>query len=103
MEGKPKKLLQAEWACRILLTIHLFCVAGALIVFWQTKYQLVSPLIPKGTVEQITGPYWTASLVVAASYLAALWFYFFRKRTATIILSAASVLAYPLLVEAFAQ
>lgn len=103
MDLKQSKERNREWACRILLGIHLYRVVGGMIAYWQTKYQLASPLIPPQTLTQISEPYFKASLIIAAVFLLALWFYFFQRRIVTLTLSALSILSYGLLVERFAQ
>jgi hypothetical protein len=100
-DEKKEKII--EWSARILVSVHFYkCISG-MIAFWQTKYQLTSPLIPSSTIEEITEPYWKASLIVSATFIIAIWAYFFRKRIAAIIASAISITVYPFIVQVFAQ
>jgi hypothetical protein len=100
-DEKKEKII--EWSARVLLSIHFYkCVSG-MISFWQTKYQLVSPLIPSSIVDEITEPYWKASLVVSATFIVALWLYFFRKRIAAMIVSGTSIVAYQFIVQIIIQ
>jgi hypothetical protein len=83
-----------EWACRILLTVVLYRIASGYIVFIQTDYQLVSPLIPKSTIYEIARPFMIASLLSCVVFMAALWFYFYKKRISTVVLAAVCIVGY---------
>jgi hypothetical protein len=74
-----------------------------MISFWQTKFQLVSPLIPTTVVDEISEPYWKASMIVSITFIVALWLYFFKKRIAAIIVSGTSIVAYQFIVQIFFQ
>ena len=101
---QPLKTEQSmEWACRILLTVHLFRIVTGYIVYWQTEYQLVSPLLPKSIIGQISSPYFKASLIMATAFLVSLWFYFFKKRIVVIVISGVSIVLFEILVLEFAQ
>ena len=89
-----KKEKGIEWACRILLTLHLYCIAGGYIAYIQVRQQLISPLIPENTVFQITHPYYTASLICSGLFLFSIWLYFFNRKIIVIIISALSILLY---------
>lgn len=103
MSADEKKQRVIEWAARILLTLHFFRCLSGLISFWQTKYQLVSPLIPPQTVEEITGPYWKASLIAGVTFLIALWLYFFKRKIAVLAITGVSIVLYQFIVLSFAQ
>jgi len=47
MEHKEKKETIIEWSAPILLSIHFLRSLSCLIIYWQTKFQLTSPLIPE--------------------------------------------------------
>ena len=89
-----KKEKSIEWASRILLTLHLYCIAGGYIAFFQTRQQLVSPLIPESTLYEVTYPYFTASLICLGLFLFSIWFYFLNRKIIVIIISALSILLY---------
>ena len=84
------------WPCRILLTIAFLRSISGYIVFVQTQYQLVSPIIPKETIYLISYPFIIASLISSCFFIAALWFYFFKKNIITIALSIIAILAFEL-------
>jgi hypothetical protein len=44
---------QLDWACRIFIVADLFIVLAGYIFYFQSKWQLTSPLIPKDTVIHI--------------------------------------------------
>ncbi len=83
-----------EWACRILLTLHIYYIAGGYIAYFQTRQQLLSPLIPESTVFQITHSYHSASLICLGSFLISIWLYFFNRKIIVIIISALTILLY---------
>ncbi len=86
-----------EVICRVLFTLNTLMLAASLLVYVQTEYQLVSPLIPRSTIDQIAGPYLRGALVVAVLLIPGLWFYFFRKLTVVIVLLVLSLLGFILL------
>ena len=90
-----------ELACRILHTVQLIRTIAGYIAIWQTDYQLVSPLIPKTMVYDITFYWIKPCLFIGLALLISLWLYFFGKKTATIVLSAASILAFEIWMRYF--
>ena len=44
---------QREWTCRILMTIDVIVIIAGYLSYFQTRYQLVSPLIPGSAIYQI--------------------------------------------------
>jgi hypothetical protein len=102
LHGEKKEKI-IEWSARVLLTLHFLRCLSGLVAFWQTKYQLISPLIPPQTVEEITEPYWKASLVAGGTFIIALWLYFFKKRIAAIAICGVSIAMYELLLLLFTQ
>jgi hypothetical protein len=96
----PEKLnrdRRFEWACRILLTVHLGIAMSGYISYLQTKYQLTSPLIPPSIIQEIAEPGIYTGLCTGVTFLAALWFYFFRKPLIVMVLSSISILSYEFL------
>lgn len=83
-----------EVICRVLFTLNTVMLASGLLAYVQTEYQLVSPLIPRSTIDQIAGPYLKGGVVVAILLIPSLWFYFFRKLTVVIVLQALSLIGY---------
>lgn len=104
MNTKTSKLnteLKFEWTCRILLTLTLLRAASGYVVFIQTRYQLISPVIPQSMIYEISKPYMFASLITSVVFLSALWFYFFRKRITTIVLCIVAIIGYELSIPFF--
>lgn len=94
MPEKNKKEHYYEWACRVLLTFHLWLSMSGYISYLQAKYRLISPLIPESTIRAITAPGMYTGLCMGGTFLAAIWFYFFRRKIITVIVSSLSLLAY---------
>jgi hypothetical protein len=91
---KNRSNASKEVICRVLFTLNTLMLAGSLLIYIQTQYQLVSPLIPRNIIDQIAGPYLQGALPVAILLLPGLWFYFYRKLTVVIVLQALSLLAF---------
>ena len=92
MQENIKQNNTKEWACRILLTLHLFTALTGYITYIQMRHQLNSPLIPKSTIDIISAPSFDLSLVLGGTLLFSMWLYFFKKRTACIIISGISLI-----------
>jgi len=76
------------------MSLQVITITSGYIAFFQTKYQLVSPLIPQSIVYEISTPYLTASLMASCVFLITLWLYFFHKKIAVLILATISLLFY---------
>lgn len=87
----------SEWVCRILITLDLYLAVSGYIAFFQTKYQLITPLIPRSTLYEISEIYMKAGLFTGIGLLAGLWFYFFRKRIIAIILLCLAAFSYEII------
>jgi hypothetical protein len=85
---------QLDWVCRILISLDLYLTVSGYISFFQTKYQLTSPLIPRSTSYDISEIYMKAGLFTGIGLLAGLWFYFFQKRIIAIILLCLAAFSY---------
>lgn len=96
-----KREKQIEWACRILLSVNVFVIVAGYIAYFQTKYQLLSPLIPRSILYEITDAYMKASLVSGCMFLIGIWLYSFKRRIASIIIFSLSALSYELLLTIF--
>ena len=87
MEGVLKidsKPITRIWAIA-LIVINLLRIGSAFIVYFQTQYQIVSPLIPQTAVLEIVGPYMTIGLVSLILTIVGFTFYVCSKFTFTII------------------
>lgn len=85
---------KTEVICRSLFTLNLVMLAGSLLTYVQTEYQLVSPLIPSDVVGKIVGPYMQGSLVASILLIPSLWFYFYRKLAVVIVLQVLSIVGF---------
>jgi hypothetical protein len=92
-----------EWPCRIALTIHFLLITSGYILFFQTSYQLDSPVIPKDTVMLIAKPYLELSLAAAPLFIISLYFYFYRKLQIALIISLGSVIAHIITMRYFIE
>lgn len=77
------KLNSKTWA-KIALVILLLSIAGENYAYFQTKRQLVSPLIPQSTILTVSEPFIFFALCSSLLSIAALLFYFFAKYWITI-------------------
>ena len=82
---------QRKAAMILLLVLHL-SIGLNMAVFYQTEYQLDSPLIPKSTVLVISRPYLFAALVAVPFSIVAMLCFFFSRYTWVILLCALTVL-----------
>ena len=89
-----KREKQAEWICRILISLDVYLMASGYIAYFQAKYQLETPLIPRSVLYDVTTVYMKAASFTAIGLFAGLWLYFFRKKTMAIVLLAAAALLY---------
>jgi len=88
-----------ELPCRILLIIHCIFTLMGYVVFIQTAYQLVSPLIPASTIVEISKHAVYASFYVGLLLPISLLLYFFQKRIPVIITSSAAIILYYILAD----
>lgn len=96
-----KREKQIEWACRILMTADVLVLVIGYISYFQTKQQLISPLIPKSAVYQIlydgNDVFMKASLISGSLFLTGLWFYSFKKKILAVVLFSLAIVFYKLL------
>ena len=93
MTELPKREMQIEWICRILITIDVFVVMVGYLSYFQAKHQLISPLIPTSTLSQILldSHIMEISCISAIPFLAGLWFYSFKRKVVAIILFSLTI------------
>lgn len=82
--SRKKKNLKV--AAKISLVVLLLSIVGQLISVYQTRYQLVSPLIPESTIWEITKQFIFIALVSAVCNIVGLILYFYEKYLWLIIL-----------------
>lgn len=100
-----RKNMRLEWGCRILLSIQLILTGSGYIKVWQTKYQLMSPLVPQSAVNTIISDVISYSykpcFLLSASLLVALWLYFLNKKLAVVVMSSISILSFEIWMRFF--
>lgn len=101
MLEKTKREARLDWIYRVVFTINLLVVVGGYISYFQAKHQLISPLIPRSILYDITDQYMKASLVSSGLMLAGFWLYSFQKRIAAIVLSILSIAAFEIVFISF--
>src|SRR3569832_2510578 len=98
MPETSKRENQISWACRILITFDMLENLAGYISFFNTKNQLVSPLIPNSTVYQIFADggdsIMKSSMISAAIFIVGLWFYSFNKKILAIAFFAAAPICF---------
>ena len=78
---------------KVALVILLLNVVGQLMAVYQTRYQLVSPLIPEITIWEINKQFIFHAMVSAIACIVGLLLYFFDKYLLVIILVALVLIA----------
>ena len=78
---------------KVALVILLLNVVGQLATVYQTRYQLVSPLIPESTIWEINKQFIFHAIVSAIASIVGLLLYFFDKYLLVIILVALVLIA----------
>lgn len=91
MHDKREKRL--ELIAKVALIILLLNVVGRLTTVYQTRYQLVSPLIPESIIWEINKRFVFNAFVSGIASVIGLLLYFFRKYLLVIILVALILIA----------
>jgi hypothetical protein len=81
------KPITRKWAVALII-INLLRIGTAFIAYFQTKYQLVSPLIPQDAIIDIIRPYMVVGLVSVIVTVIAFVFFVYSKFTFAIITCA---------------
>ena len=85
-EGRLKK---GAKVCLVVLSLY---IVGQLVTVYQTRYQLVSPLIPEKIIWDINKQFIFKALVASVMFLIALILYFFERHLLVIILAAITLI-----------
>lgn len=81
-DPETNNLKRCSLICLVLvLIIALLQMAG----YYQTQYQLVSPLIPKAITDKISKPYLLLAGISFALFLVALPFHYYSKYIVSIV------------------
>lgn len=94
---------QYEWTCRILMTIDVIVIIAGYLPYFQTRRQLVSPLIPRSAIYQIMSDSYVmqASIISAILFLGGLWFYFYRRNLVAITFFVLAIVAFKIVFLVF--
>jgi hypothetical protein len=84
MEGRNQKHLKT--GAKIALVILLLNVVGQLSAVYQTRHQLVTPLIPESLIWEISKQFIFHAIVSACASVIGLLLYFFEKYLFVIVL-----------------
>jgi hypothetical protein len=87
-----------EWTCRILITLDLYLIAQGYASFFLAKHQLVSPLIPQSLLYDISAIEMKESLATTIGLAIGLWFYFYKKKIAAIVIFSLAMASGEILV-----
>jgi hypothetical protein len=85
---KLEKKESLKKGAKVALVILLLNVVGQLATVYQTRFQLVSPLIPESVIWEINKQFIFNGIVSAIASVVALFLYFFDKYLLVIILVA---------------
>ncbi|MEO6613516.1 MAG: hypothetical protein ABIT05_16080 [Chitinophagaceae bacterium] len=98
-----KKERKLDWTCRILMILDIYIILAGYISYFQAKWQLVSPLIPRDTINQIlydtNDVMMRAGIIAGILFLAGLWLYTFNKKIIAIILFITVPVCFELLIS----
>jgi len=87
--------IKLEWICRLLMTIDIGVILSGYFSWFQTKRQLVSPLIPRTTVFEIFSDVsdrdFKISMASALIFLVGLWLYSFKKKIPAVIAFSSTI------------
>ena len=87
------KPIYRKWAIALII-VNLLRLSTPFIVYFQTEYQLVSPLIPETVPLDIIKPYMTIGLVSIILILIAFIFFVYSKFTFAIITSVINLVIF---------
>lgn len=72
----------------VCVVLQILELSSCFFVFFQTQYQLVSPLIPDRTVLDIVSPFMKGGVLLCLTLLVTFLFFLYKKYTFVIILGA---------------
>lgn len=84
--------IELKTVSKILLVVQLVAIAAFIGVYFQTEYQLSSPVIPKSMIGEIARPYLLLALITTITLIPAFILYFYSRFLATTILCLLSLL-----------
>jgi len=92
---KKSKSSSFKIAAIVSWMILLVSIAWNIVLYYQTKYQLTSPFIPKTSIAGIAQPYIFRSLISGILLIIAMIFYFYSKYIITIAICLITLILQP--------
>jgi len=87
---RKSRLKNSAKVCLVVLSLY---IIGLLVTVYQTRYQLVSPLIPESAIWAINKQFIFKALVASVMFLIVLILYFFEWHLLGIILVVLTLIA----------
>ena len=98
MSEKSNNSKWVDWSCRVLIVLDMLVVLSGYFIWFSTKNQLVSPLIPRSTVSEIfldiADIRFKYAMIAAVIFTAGLILYSFEKKRLAIWFFLAVILAF---------
>lgn len=98
MSEKSNESKWINWSCRVLMVLDMLVVLSGYFIWFSTKNQLVSPLIPKSTVSEIfldiADVQFRYAMLAALIFTAGLILYSFEKKFLSIWFFLAVILFF---------
>lgn len=96
-----KKEIRLNWYCRILMIVDMYLVVSGYLGWYQTRNVLMSPLIPRSTIEQIISDsrLFEASLAAAIFLLAGILSFSFQHKKLSLILLLLGIIVQQLILR----
>lgn len=79
-----------SWA-KILLVVAMLNIARLIAVFFQTRFLLVSPLIPGSTITEVAAPILFKALIATLAVAVAMVFYFYSRYRVCVVICGGSL------------
>jgi hypothetical protein len=86
MDKAAVKSNSSKTGAKVSLLVLQMSIVMQLISFFQTEYQLISPIIPQSIILQVAAPFILNALIAALFSIAAFIFYFYSKFNIVILL-----------------
>ena len=85
-----------NWACRLVIVFDVYLIISGYLAWYQVKRQLISPLIPRETIDQIIGDsqFFEASITAAIFFLAGILCYTFNKKIMALVCLGLAAIAH---------
>ena len=84
--------LNSKNVAKIVLLIVFVSAIKKFVEIYRVKHELISPLIPEGTISEITEPLFYNGILTTVVGIVGMLFFFYRKYTVVIILGILIIL-----------